>query len=163
MGDWKNAEATRAAFTPDGWLRTGDVGVADADGFLRIVERVKDMIISGGENVYAAEVEVAILECDEITGVAVIGVPDARWGEVPHAFVTLAEGATLDVEQFVAYLSHSPLSTGGSARVVPLPRERDSAGQDPQRRGGATTPTDAATCSVRSSRQQYGCVAIDMR
>ncbi len=104
-GYWKNAEATRAAFTPDGWLRTGDVGVADADGFLRIVDRVKDMIISGGENVYAAEVELAILETDEITGVAVIGLPDARWGEVPHAVVTLADGATLDVERLVADLS----------------------------------------------------------
>ena len=102
---WNNEEATRAAFTPDGWLRTGDIGVADSEGFLQVVDRVKDMIISGGENVYTAEVELAILENEKITGAAVIGVPDEKWGEVPHAIVTLAEGATLDREEFISDLS----------------------------------------------------------
>jgi fatty-acyl-CoA synthase len=101
----KNERATRDALTDDGWLRTGDVGVADPDGFLQIVDRIKDMIISGGENVYAAEVELAILDAEGVTGASVIGVPHATWGEVPHAIVTLAEGAELDIESLVEHLS----------------------------------------------------------
>ncbi|GAA2749389.1 acyl-CoA synthetase [Amnibacterium kyonggiense] len=104
-GYWRNPAATAAAFTDDGWLRTGDVGVADQDGFLTIADRVKDMIISGGENVYSAEVEQAIMTIEGVTGVAVLGMPHERWGEVPHAVVTLAPGRTLDPEELVARLS----------------------------------------------------------
>jgi fatty-acyl-CoA synthase len=104
-GYWGDPAATDDAFTPDGWLRTGDVGVADADGFLTIADRVKDMIISGGENVYSAEVEQAIMTIDGVTGVAVLGMPHDRWGEVPHAVVTLAPGRLLDPEELVARLS----------------------------------------------------------
>jgi acyl-CoA synthetase (AMP-forming)/AMP-acid ligase II len=96
LGYWANEDATRSAFTEDGWLRTGDVGIADPDGFLQIMDRTKDMIISGGENVYSAEVELAILGIEGITGAAVIGIPHETWGEVPHAIVTLAEGFQLD-------------------------------------------------------------------
>ncbi|TPX00846.1 p-hydroxycinnamoyl-CoA synthetase, partial [Schumannella luteola] len=70
-----------------------------------ISDRVKDMIISGGENIYSSEVELAIAAIPGVTGVAVIGVPHERWGEVPHAVVTLAAGATLDPEELVAQLS----------------------------------------------------------
>jgi fatty-acyl-CoA synthase len=104
-GYWGNEAATREAFTPDGWLRTGDIGDTDEDGFLYIVDRAKDMIISGGENIYSAEVEQAILLLPGVTGVAVIGVPHEKWGEVPHAVVTLAQGQRLDPEELVAYLS----------------------------------------------------------
>jgi fatty-acyl-CoA synthase len=104
-GYWNNPDATAAAFTDDGWLRTGDIGIADEHGFLTIVDRAKDMIISGGENVYSAEVEQAIMTIEGVTGVAVIGVPHERWGEVPHAVVTLAPGRTLDPEELVARLS----------------------------------------------------------
>jgi len=79
-GYWKNERATRDALTDDGWLRTGDVGVADPDGFLQIVDRIKDMIISGGENVYAAEVELAILDAEGVTGASVIGCRTLRGG-----------------------------------------------------------------------------------
>ncbi|MGN6445254.1 acyl-CoA synthetase [Amnibacterium sp.] len=104
-GYWRNPEATEQAFTPDGWFRTGDVGIADEDGFLTISDRLKDMIISGGENVYSAEVEQAVMTIEGVTGVAVVGMPHERWGEVPHAVVTLAPGRTLDPEELVARLS----------------------------------------------------------
>jgi acyl-CoA synthetase (AMP-forming)/AMP-acid ligase II len=90
-GYWNRPEATAEAVTPDGWLRTGDAGYRDADGFFFVHDRVKDMIVSGGENVYPAEVENAILGCPGVADAAVIGVPDERWGEavkaivVPHA------------------------------------------------------------------------------
>ncbi|MDQ1129628.1 o-succinylbenzoate--CoA ligase [Microbacterium sp. SORGH_AS_0888] len=85
-------EATAAAFTDDGWFRSGDLGYLDADGYLFIADRLKDMIISGGENIYPAEVENLISDIQGISGVAVIGVPDERWGEVPWAVVTVREG-----------------------------------------------------------------------
>jgi fatty-acyl-CoA synthase len=104
-GYWGLEGASREAFTEDGWLRTGDVGRVDDQGFLFIEDRLKDMIISGGENIYSAEVELAIAAIDGVTGVAVIGVPHERWGEVPHAVVTLAADCTLDPEDMVAQLS----------------------------------------------------------
>ncbi|MFH8252965.1 long-chain fatty acid--CoA ligase [Microbacterium sp. B2969] len=91
-------EATAAAFTEDGWFRSGDLGYLDADGYLYISDRLKDMIISGGENIYPAEVENLIADIEGISGVAVVGVPDERWGEVPWAVVTLREGADVDTE-----------------------------------------------------------------
>jgi fatty-acyl-CoA synthase len=102
---WGNDEATREAFVDDRWLRTGDIGYVDDVGFLYIVDRAKDMIISGGENIYSAEVEQAIATIPGVTGVAVIGVPHDRWGEVPHAVVTVASGHDLDPEEMVAHLS----------------------------------------------------------
>ena len=102
---WGNEAASRDAFVDGRWMRTGDIGFADDDGFLHIVDRAKDMIISGGENIYSAEVEQAIATIPGVTGVAVIGVPDERWGEVPHAVVTLAPGHSLDPEELVSYLS----------------------------------------------------------
>jgi fatty-acyl-CoA synthase len=91
-------EATAAAFTEDGWFRSGDLGYLDDDGYLYIADRLKDMIISGGENIYPAEVENLISDIEGISGVAVVGVPDDRWGEVPWAVVTLKEGAEVDTE-----------------------------------------------------------------
>ena len=91
-------EATAEAFTADGWFRSGDLGYLDADGYLYIADRLKDMIISGGENIYPAEVENLINDIDGVTGVAVIGVPDERWGEVPWAIVTVREGVDIDPE-----------------------------------------------------------------
>ena len=104
-GYWGLEAASREAFTEDGWLRTGDVGRIDDLGFLFIEDRLKDMIISGGENIYSAEVELAIAAIEGVTGVAVIGVPHERWGEVPHAVVTLAADCSLDPEDMVALLS----------------------------------------------------------
>jgi fatty-acyl-CoA synthase len=94
-GYWRNPEATAQAFTDDGWLRTGDIAERDDEGFYRIKGRLKDMFISGGENVYPAEVEAVLHEHPRVADVAVVGVPDERWGEVGVAFV-VADGISGD-------------------------------------------------------------------
>ncbi|WP_082675767.1 AMP-binding protein [Aureimonas ureilytica] len=91
-GYWNRPTERASAFTPDGWLRTGDIAVRDAQGFVTIIDRRKDMFISGGENVYPAEVEFALTEHPGVSAAAVLGVPDTRWGEVGHAFVILEPG-----------------------------------------------------------------------
>ena len=95
-GYWQLTEASEAAFTADGWFRSGDAAVLDDEGFVTIVDRVKDMFISGGENVYPAEVERHLFEHPDVVDCAVIGVPDERWGEVGRAVVVLREGARAD-------------------------------------------------------------------
>ncbi|OBF48701.1 long-chain-fatty-acid--CoA ligase [Mycolicibacterium monacense] len=90
-------EATAEAVTPDGWFRTGDVGRIDADGFIFVEDRLKDMIISGGENVYSIEVERVLAEHSAVTEVAVIGVPDEKWGEAVKA-VVVVEGSASEQE-----------------------------------------------------------------
>jgi acyl-CoA synthetase (AMP-forming)/AMP-acid ligase II len=96
-------EATAETITSDGWLRTGDVGHLDDEGFLFISDRVKDMIITGGENVYCPEVERVLAEHPEILEVAVIGVPDDLWGESVKAVVVAKPGTTLDPDAVIAY------------------------------------------------------------
>lgn len=97
-------EATAGAFTDDGWFRSGDLGYLDADGYLYISDRLKDMIISGGENIYPAEIENVINDIPGVTGVAVIGIADERWGEVPWAVVTVTDGASVTVDDMRAHL-----------------------------------------------------------
>ncbi|CAM3195195.1 long-chain-fatty-acid--CoA ligase [Nocardioides dubius] len=101
-GYWRNPAATEEAFA-DGWLRTGDVGRLDAEGYLFIVDRLKDMIISGGENVYPAEVERVLLTHPEIVECAVVGTPDARWGESPLAVVVTTPTAALTEAELIAW------------------------------------------------------------
>ncbi|MDV8077347.1 long-chain-fatty-acid--CoA ligase [Rhodococcus sp. IEGM 1370] len=98
LGYWNKPDETAAAVR-DGWMHTGDVGYLDADGFLFVVDRLKDMIITGGENVYSAEVESALSLHPSVLACAVIGVPDGEWGERVHACVVLAEGFSPDVEE----------------------------------------------------------------
>ncbi len=93
-GYWKNDAANQTAFS-DGWLRTGDAALVDDEGFYYIVDRWKDMYISGGENVYPAEVEEVLFKLEGIAEVAIIGVPDERWGEVGRAIVSVTPGFTL--------------------------------------------------------------------
>jgi fatty-acyl-CoA synthase len=90
-GYWRNPEATAAAFTEDGWLRTGDVAECDQEGYYRIKGRLKDMYISGGENVYPAEIEAVLHEHPRVADAAVVGIPHELWGEAGVAFV-VAEG-----------------------------------------------------------------------
>ena len=94
-GYWRQDDTTKQAFV-DGWFRSGDIARIDDDGNTYIVDRVKDLIISGGENVYPGEVEAAIAAFPEVLDVAVIAVPDERWGEVGAAYVVLRDGAALD-------------------------------------------------------------------
>jgi long-chain acyl-CoA synthetase len=96
-GYWRNAQATEAALR-EGWLFTGDVGCLDADGFLTLKDRSKDLIISGGSNIYPREVEELLLTATGVAEVAVVGAPDPEWGEVVVAFVVAQAGAVLDPE-----------------------------------------------------------------
>ncbi|MGY2876439.1 fatty-acyl-CoA synthase [Marmoricola sp. URHA0025 HA25] len=97
-GYWKNPEATGAAFDAEGWFHTGDIGYLDEDECLFIVDRLKDMIISGGENVYPAEVERALADLPGLGDIAVIGVPDEKWGEAVVAIVSLEPGASITLD-----------------------------------------------------------------
>jgi fatty-acyl-CoA synthase len=101
-GYWRDPESTRAAVR-DGWLHTGDIAERDAEGFYRIRDRLKDMYISGGENVYPAEVEAALHEHPAVADAAVIGVPDERWGEVGVAFVVARPRASVDEQELIAH------------------------------------------------------------
>ncbi|MGW2422867.1 o-succinylbenzoate--CoA ligase [Streptomyces sp. NPDC001709] len=103
-GYWGLPEETQAAFA-DGWFRSGDAARVDEDGYVYIVDRIKDMIISGGENIYPAEIEDILLAHPCIAECAVIGVPDDTWGEVPRAVVVPAAGAELDPDELLASLS----------------------------------------------------------
>ena len=129
-GYWRAPEATEAVLR-GGWLRTGDVGVVRPDGYVRIVDRTKDLIISGGENISSVEVEHALIAHPEVVEAAVVAMPDVRWGEVPRAFVTLRPGASVTPDQLVAFvrdrLAHfkaprevvvlDALPTGGTGKV----------------------------------------------
>ena len=104
VGYWRMPEKTQAEFTNDGWFRTGDVGVLDADGYLAIVGRAKDLIITGGYNVYPKEIE---LELDAMPGIvesAVIGVPHADYGEAVTAIVVIRPGHAFDESSTIAAL-----------------------------------------------------------
>jgi long-chain acyl-CoA synthetase len=102
-GYWNLPEATAKAIDKDGWLRTGDAGYLDEDGYVYIHDRVKDMIISGAENVYPAEVESAIYGHPDVADVAVIGVPDDKWGEAVKAIVVPKPGKTPSAEDIIAF------------------------------------------------------------
>lgn len=101
-GYWNQAEVTAKAFH-DGWFKTGDAALRDADGFYFLVDRKKDMYISGGENVYPAEVEAVLAELPDVAEAAVIGVPNERWGEVGRAFIIAKAGSSLTEEQVIGH------------------------------------------------------------
>ena len=123
-GYWNKPEATSEAFV-DGWLRTGDAGRMDEDGYLFIEDRVKDMVITGGENVYPAEVERVLVEHPDVADVAVIGLPSEKWGETVHAVVAPRESSNPDAADLIAFargrLAHYKCPTGVSF-VTTLPR-----------------------------------------
>jgi len=101
---WQDADATREVFS-HGWLHTGDIGHFDGEGFLFVDGRLKDMIISGGENIYPALIENVLAECDDIEEVAVVGRPDDHWGEVAVAVVVVKEGSIVNAEKIVNFCS----------------------------------------------------------
>lgn len=124
MGYWKQPDLSAEALR-EGWLHTGDVGIIDNDGFLRIVDRLKDMIITGGENVFSGEVENVIAGHPDVKMCAVIGLPDERWGEGIHAVVVVDEGAALDLETLQAhcrqYIAGYKCPRSASFTADPLP------------------------------------------
>jgi fatty-acyl-CoA synthase len=97
---WKQPELTEAAFT-DGWLRTGDMAVRDEEGFYTIVDRKKDMIVSGGFNVFPREIEDVLSTHPSVSAAAVIGVPDEKWGEAVKAIVVARPGEAVDAEALI--------------------------------------------------------------
>lgn len=103
IGYWNLPEATARTMTADGWIHTGDAGYLDADGYLFIHDRMKDMIISGGENVYPAEVESAIFGHPAVQEVAVIGIPDQKWGETVKAVVVPKPGMSIEEADIIAW------------------------------------------------------------
>ncbi len=123
---WRNPEATKAAVTADGYVRTGDIGHFDEDGYLFIVDRKKDIIIRGGENISAAEVEAACYDCADVAEVCVFGVPDDRLGEVPIAIIYPQDGSGLDETGLRAFLEARRAAFKVPARMIfsdePLPR-----------------------------------------
>ncbi|TDC21267.1 acyl-CoA synthetase [Kribbella albertanoniae] len=135
-GYWGDPGATATAFTTDGWFRTGDLATVDADGHYRVVGRRKDMYISGGENVYPAEVENVLFGHPAVAEVAVIGVPDQKWGEVGRAFVVPASAVTeAELREFLlgqlakykvpvrfVFLDRLPRTASGKVRKADLPQ-----------------------------------------
>ena len=103
VGYWDAPEAT-AQVIRDGWLRTGDIATVSPDGYLTLVDRSKDLIISGGENVASVEVERALTEHPAVREASVVGCPDERWGEVPYAFVTLRPAQTVTPDELIAFV-----------------------------------------------------------
>ena len=102
-GYWNKPDATKEAIQ-DEWFFSGDAGYFDEEGYLYIHDRVKDMIVSGGENIYPAEVENALLSHPQIADAAVIGIPDDKWGEATKAFIVQTEGETLDEVEVISYV-----------------------------------------------------------
>ncbi|HVF36983.1 MAG TPA: class I adenylate-forming enzyme family protein [Sphingomicrobium sp.] len=125
-GYWKNPEATAAGFTPDGFIKTGDIGYLDEDNYLFIVDRKKDIIIRGGENISAAEVEAALYGCEGIAEAAVFGTPDERLGEVPVAILHRRDGSSISEQDLRRFLEGRLAAFKIPARMVfsdtPLPR-----------------------------------------
>lgn len=104
-GYWHRPEATAEAIDADGWLRTGDIGQIDPDGLVTVLDRAKDMIISGGENIYPAEVEDVLFGHPDIVEAAVFGQPSERWGEEPVAAIVLRDGVELDCEAIIEWMT----------------------------------------------------------
>jgi len=129
-GYWNMAEETAAALGPDGWLRTGDVAYQDEDGYYNMAGRLEDMIISGGENFYPAEVESVLYGHPAIAEVAVIGAPNDRWGERVVAVVVPVPGARLELEELREFAGAAgPVQVAArTAHRRPTPAEHDREG-----------------------------------
>ena len=124
LGYWNKPEETAAALR-DGWVYTGDAAYMDEEGFVYIVDRLKDMIVSGGENVYSAEVENAVCNHPSVAQCAVIAVPSAEWGEAVHAIVILRDGCAADADDIIAHcrreIAHYKCPRSIEFRTEPFP------------------------------------------
>jgi long-chain acyl-CoA synthetase len=136
-GYWRRDEETAQACR-DGWVSVGDLAKRDADGYLYIVDRKKDMIISGGVNIYPREVEELLLTHPSVADVAVVGVPDEKWGERPRAFVVLHAAATFTLEEMVGFLT-------GRLSAYKIPRELRTLEVLPRNANGKILKTELRT------------------
>jgi O-succinylbenzoate-CoA ligase len=118
VGYYKNDEAYKAVVQNDGYYRTGDLGYLDPDGFLYVVDRLKDMIISGGENIYSAELELVLSDHPGIAEVAVVGIPNEKWGEVPRAYVVTKPGISLTEQEVIDFCKEKLASYKAIKEVV---------------------------------------------
>ena len=146
-GYWNMPEATAKTIDKDGWLRTGDAGYIDEDGYVYIHDRVKDMIISGGENVYPAEVESAIYGHPDVADVAVIGVPDEKWGEAVKAMVVLQARQDRPIRK---------TSSPGRASASPRSRRPSLSTSSRPCRATPVARSCAANCASRSGKASSG-------
>jgi long-chain acyl-CoA synthetase len=126
-GYWQSLEETARAFR-DGFFHTGDVGRQDADGYFYILDRMKDMIVTGGENVYSGEVEAVLYEHPAVREAAVFGIPDAKWGELVTACVVLKPGQVLSASDLMAYCRRSLANYKVPRRVEFLDTELPKSG-----------------------------------
>jgi long-chain acyl-CoA synthetase len=117
IGYWHLPEETEHALAEGGWFRSGDVGYLDSDGYLYIHDRVKDMIVSGGENVYPAEVENVLMAHPAVADVAVIGVPHDKWGETAKALVVRAAGVEVTEAELTLAPAVGPVQVSDERRV----------------------------------------------
>ena len=140
-GYFNRPDETAAALSRDGWLRTGDGGYVDEDGYLFLTDRIKDMIVSGGENVYPIEVEEALSQHPDVLEVAVIGVPDERWGETVKALIVRRPCSEADADELLAF-------TRARLAGYKLPRSFEFVDELPR------TPTGKVL--KRQLRERYG-------
>jgi long-chain acyl-CoA synthetase len=147
-GYFNRPAETAAALTPDGWLRTGDGGYVDDEGYLFLTDRIKDMIVTGGENVYPVEVEEALAQHPWVADVAVIGVPDAHWGEAVKALIVLRAGARVAPGELIAFARERLAG-------YKLPRTVDFVADLPR--------TPSGKVLKRELRERYGSPPPDLR
>jgi long-chain acyl-CoA synthetase len=125
LGYWQRPDATAEALV-GGWYRTGDAAYVDEDGYLHLVDRLKDMIITGGENVYSIEVEAALIEHPAVLEAAVFGIPDDRWGEAVHAVVVVRDTGEVTADELVEHcrtlVAGFKVPRGIDVRTEPLPK-----------------------------------------
>jgi malonyl-CoA/methylmalonyl-CoA synthetase len=120
-GYWRKPEKSAEAFTPDGWLRTGDMGVRASDGYITLKGRAKDLIITGGYNVYPPEVELVLADHPAVAASAVVGCPDRDWGETVTACVILQPDAVITEDEIIAYCRERLVNYKAPRRIVFVP------------------------------------------
>ncbi len=155
-GYWQNPSATQEAITQDGWFRTGDAAYRDADGYVFLFDRFKDMIISGGENIYPAEIENALNAHDGIAECGVIGVPHEKWGETPLAVIVPKAGADLSEAEIIEFCRNRIARYKCPTRVAFVEQPaaqclRQAAKAHPER-----AISGASRCVIRCPRPMHG-------
>ena len=163
-GYWNRPAETAKAFTDDGWYRTGDLASVDAGGYIFIVDRAKDMIVTGGENVYTTEVENALAGHPAVLELAVFGVPDEQWGEAVHAEVVLKPGAAATEAELIDHCRALDRRLQGAAidhdprrAAAQVGRRQDPQARDPAAVLGGPDALDLM-CSIRVVAGQTGSV-----